>query len=161
MVKLMFPTLILYCIGRMKTSVTPRPSKGTTITIHGLTPKPGYTPDNKRDSMTSIKLFVQSMALVYFASTSITLKDERTGQIVVNTGRTKGLQGTCICIMIMILPLLGTLKEENFYWYLSFATSLMANSLNLNSVHSYIYRNISVITFIIEIQIIKIVHFLI
>ena len=159
MVKLMFPTLILYCIGRMKTSVTPRPSKGTTITIHGLTPKPGYTPDNKRDSMTSIKLFVQSMALVYFASTSITLKDERTGQIVVNTGRTKGLQG--ICIMIMILPLLCTLKEENFHWYLIFATSLMANSLNLNSVYSYIYRNISVITLIIEIQINKIGHLLI
>ena len=142
----------------MKTSMTPRPSKGTTITIHGLTPKPGYTPDNKRDSMTSIKLFVQSMALVYFASTSITLKDERTGQIVVNTGRTKGLQG--ICITIMILPLLCTLKEENFHWYFSFATSLMANSLNLISVYSYIYRNISVITFIIEIQINKIGHFL-
>ena len=45
----------------------------------------------------------------------------------------------------------ATLQEENFYWYLNFAFSLMANSLNLNSAYYYTFRNLSMIAYMIEI----------
>ena len=43
-----------------------------------------------------------------------------------------------------------TLNEENFCWNLSFAISLMANSLNLNSAYYSIFRNLSKIGYMIE-----------
>ena len=46
----------------------------------------------------------------------------------------------------------STLKEENFYWNLNFVISLMANSLNLKFAYSFIFRNLSTIAYIIEIQ---------
>ena len=49
---------------------------------------------------------------------------------------------------LIILALL----EENFHWNLSFAILLMANLLNLNSACYYIFRNLSMIAHIIEIQ---------
>ena len=45
-----------------------------------------------------------------------------------------------------------TLQEENFHWNSNFAIWLMGNSLNLNSVFYYIFRNFSMIGCIIEIQ---------
>ena len=45
-----------------------------------------------------------------------------------------------------------TLQEENFHWNSNFAISLMANSLTLNYAYYYIYRNNSMIAYIIEIQ---------
>ena len=44
------------------------------------------------------------------------------------------------------------LQEENFPGNLNFASSLMANSLNLNSAHNYIFGNLSMIAYIIEMQ---------
>ena len=51
--------------------------------------------------------------------------------------------------LMIIYP---TLREENSHWNLSFAISLLANSLNLNSVYYYIYGRISMRGYIIEIQ---------
>ena len=48
-----------------------------------------------------------------------------------------------------------TLQEENFHWNLNFAISLMANSRNLNSAHDNTLRNLSMIAYIIKIQISK------
>ena len=45
-----------------------------------------------------------------------------------------------------------TLREENFHWNLNSAISLMANSLNLNYVYCFIFRNLSMIAYLIEIQ---------
>ena len=44
------------------------------------------------------------------------------------------------------------LQHECFHWNLIFAISLMANSLNLNSAYFYIFRNLSMIAQMIEIQ---------
>mgnify|MGYP001795648767 CR=1 FL=1 len=49
----------------------------------------------------------------------------------------------------------NTQREENFYWVLIFAILLMANSLNLNSAHYahyYIFRNLSMVAYMIKIQ---------
>ena len=35
-----------------------------------------------------------------------------------------------------------TLHKENYHWSSNFAISVMANSLNLNSAHVYILRNL-------------------
>ena len=45
-----------------------------------------------------------------------------------------------------------TLQEEDSDWNLNFAISLMANSLNSNSVYYYILRNLIMIASIFEIQ---------
>ena len=45
-----------------------------------------------------------------------------------------------------------TLQEENIHRNLNYAISLKSNSLNLNSAYYYIFRNLSMIAFIIEIQ---------
>ena len=45
--------------------------------------------------------------------------------------------------------------EENFPWNLTFAISLMANSLNLNSANHYIFRNLSKIVYMYMIEIQK------
>ena len=45
-----------------------------------------------------------------------------------------------------------TLQEEMFDWNLNLAISLMVNSLNLNSAYYYIFRNLSMIAYMIEIQ---------
>ena len=45
------------------------------------------------------------------------------------------------------LPVQSILREENFPGNLNFAASLMANLLNLNSAHSYILRNLSMIAY--------------
>ena len=45
-----------------------------------------------------------------------------------------------------------TLKPENFQWNLNFAITLMANSLNLNCAYDYVFRNLSMLAYIIEIQ---------
>ena len=50
---------------------------------------------------------------------------------------------------IMLLFLYPT--ERNFLWEFNFAISLMANSLNLNSTYYYIFSNLSLVTYIIEI----------
>ena len=42
--------------------------------------------------------------------------------------------------------------EENFNWNLNFAVSLIANSLNLNPAYYYIFWNLSMIAYIIEVQ---------
>ena len=42
--------------------------------------------------------------------------------------------------------------EENFNWNLNFAVSLIANSLNLNPAYYYIFWNLSIIAYIIEVQ---------
>ena len=49
---------------------------------------------------------------------------------------------------------INTLKGKKFHWILILAFSLMANSLNLNSAcpYYYIFRNLSTIAYIIEIQ---------
>ena len=44
------------------------------------------------------------------------------------------------------------LQHESYHWNLIFAISLMANSLNLNSAYFYIFRNLSMIAQMIEIQ---------
>ena len=44
-----------------------------------------------------------------------------------------------------------TLQRETFHWNLNIAISLMANLLNLNSVY-YIFRNLSMIAYMTEIQ---------
>ena len=45
-----------------------------------------------------------------------------------------------------------TLQEKNCHWNLTFANSLMANSLKLNSADHQIFQNISMIAYIIGIQ---------
>ena len=45
-----------------------------------------------------------------------------------------------------------TLQVENFHWNLNFATSLMVNSLYSNSAYKQLFRNLSMIGYIIEIQ---------
>ena len=50
------------------------------------------------------------------------------------------------------LASLLTMQEENFHWNLNFANSLMANSPNWNSANYYIFRNLSMIAYIIKIQ---------
>ena len=45
-----------------------------------------------------------------------------------------------------------TLQEEMFDWNLNLAISLMVNSLNLNSAYYYIFRNLSMTAYMIEIQ---------
>ena len=45
-----------------------------------------------------------------------------------------------------------TLQEENFHWHLNFAILLKENSLNLNSAFISIFRNLSMIAFIIWMQ---------
>ena len=45
-----------------------------------------------------------------------------------------------------------TLQEPHFHWNLNFAISLMANSLNLNSAYNYVFRNLSMIAYMIEFQ---------
>ena len=45
-----------------------------------------------------------------------------------------------------------TLRVENFQCNLIFSISLMAISLNSNSVYYYSFRNLSMIAYIIEIQ---------
>ena len=44
-----------------------------------------------------------------------------------------------------------TLQRETFHWNLNIAISLMANLLNLNSAY-YIFRNLSMIAYMTEIQ---------
>ena len=43
-------------------------------------------------------------------------------------------------------------QEENVHWILNFSTSLVANSLNLNSAHPYSLQNLSMIAYIFAIQ---------
>ena len=45
-----------------------------------------------------------------------------------------------------------TLQEENFHWILNFTISLTPNSLNLITTHYYIFRNLSKIAYMTEIQ---------
>ena len=46
-----------------------------------------------------------------------------------------------------------TLQEENFHYYiLIFAVMQIENSLNLNSAYYYVFRNLSMIAYTIEIQ---------
>ena len=45
--------------------------------------------------------------------------------------------------------MLRTLQEEGFLWNLNFAILLMVNSLNFNSAHYYIFRNLSMRAYII------------
>ena len=45
-----------------------------------------------------------------------------------------------------------TLKEEDFHLNLYFAITLMVNLLNINYASYYIFRNLSIIAYIIEIQ---------
>ena len=40
-------------------------------------------------------------------------------------------------------------QEEDFHWNLNFAISLMGNSLNLNSTYYFIFRNLSMIAYIV------------
>ena len=47
---------------------------------------------------------------------------------------------------------IGALQEENSGLHLNFAILLMANSLNLNSSYLYIFTNLFMIVYIIEIQ---------
>ena len=47
---------------------------------------------------------------------------------------------------------LNTLQEENFYWNLNFALSLMANSLKFNSTHNKIFKNLSMKAYTSKIQ---------
>ena len=51
-----------------------------------------------------------------------------------------------------VQSLTDILQEENFPGNLNFASSLMANSLNLNSAHNYIFGNLSMIAYVIEMQ---------
>ena len=43
-------------------------------------------------------------------------------------------------------------QEKNIHLILNFSTSLVANSLNLNSAHPYSLQNLSMIAYIIGIQ---------
>ena len=47
---------------------------------------------------------------------------------------------------------MSILQDESFHWNLNFAISLMAKSLDLNSSNYYIFRNLSMIAYMIEIQ---------
>ena len=44
------------------------------------------------------------------------------------------------------------LQEANSHWNLNLAISLMAYSLNINSAYYFIFRNLSMIAYIIEVQ---------
>ena len=46
----------------------------------------------------------------------------------------------------------STLQKENFHWNINFAISLMTNLVNLNSAYYYIFRNLSMTAYLIEIQ---------
>ena len=48
-----------------------------------------------------------------------------------------------------------TLQEENFHGNLNFAISPMTNSLNFYSAYYYIFRNLSMIAYLIEFQQLK------
>ena len=45
-----------------------------------------------------------------------------------------------------------TIQEENFHWNLNFAKSLMANTPNQKSAYYYIFRNLSMKSYMIEIK---------
>ena len=47
---------------------------------------------------------------------------------------------------------LSVLQDESFHWILNFAILLMANLLNLNSAYYHIFRNLSMMAYMIEIQ---------
>ena len=47
---------------------------------------------------------------------------------------------------------MSILQDESFHRNLNFAISLMAKSLDLNSAYNYIYRNLSMIASMTEIQ---------
>ena len=53
----------------------------------------------------------------------------------------------------LIYYVILTLQEKNFHWILNFAILLMAYSLNFNSANYYIFRNHSMIAYIIYIKI--------
>ena len=56
------------------------------------------------------------------------------------------------------IAIVATLQEEDFSWNLYFAISPMANSIKLNSVSYFIWRNVSIIPYIIECQKAKFVN---
>ena len=62
------------------------------------------------------------------------------------------INAKCSTLQLFTRISLTTLQEENFHWTLKFAILLMENPLNLNSAYSYIFRNLSMIAYIIEIQ---------
>ena len=71
--------------------------------------------------------------------------------------RTLLVSGACTingesCEIVSTVHIHTTLREEDFHWNLNFAIPLMANSLNLNSANYYIFRNLSMIAYIIGIQ---------
>ena len=47
---------------------------------------------------------------------------------------------------------MSILQDESFHWNLNFAISLMAKSLDLKSTYYCIFRNLSMIAYMIEIQ---------
>ena len=51
-----------------------------------------------------------------------------------------------------------TLEEENFHWKVNFAHFDNGYLLNLNSAYHYIFRNISMIAYMVEIQKSKIAY---
>ena len=59
---------------------------------------------------------------------------------------------TCTLICVLKASVVSsTLQEENFHWNLNFAIEKF-NSLNLNSIYYYIFRNLSMIAYMIKIQ---------
>ena len=50
---------------------------------------------------------------------------------------------------------LNTIQEKNFHWNLKSAFSLMANSLNFDSTHNKITKNLSMMAYVTKIQISK------
>ena len=51
-----------------------------------------------------------------------------------------------------LIIIYATLQEENSHWNLSFAFSLLANSLSFNSAYYYIYGHLSMTGYIIGIK---------
>ena len=56
------------------------------------------------------------------------------------------------------IAIVATLQEEDFSWNLYFAISPMANSIKLNLASYFIWRNVSIIPYIIESQKAKFVN---
>lgn len=83
----------LTIVGKLSNKVTPRPSKGTTVTIHELVHVSSYQQRHKKDCMDDIKHLMRSLALIYCGSSSMSLRDDSSGQIVMSSGRTKTLSG--------------------------------------------------------------------
>ena len=89
-----------YCnyniVGTLELAENARPSKGSTVSVFKLFNQSPHQQSSKSSNriMTDILSKVQSLAIVHCGQASFTLRDERKGKVILNTGRVKNVRGT-------------------------------------------------------------------